>query len=40
MDLWFEKYRPNSLDQLVISDIKKQALINWFEAFTFILVKV
>ncbi len=33
MDLWFEKYRPNSLDQLVISDIKKQALISWFEAF-------
>jgi replication factor C subunit 1 len=33
MNLWFEKYRPRSLDDIVISDIKKNALIEWFTKF-------
>jgi replication factor C subunit 1 len=33
MNLWFEKYRPKTLDDMVISDIKKSALIDWFTRF-------
>jgi len=33
MNLWFEKYRPKSLDDMVISDAKKNALIEWFTKF-------
>jgi replication factor C subunit 1 len=33
MNLWFEKYRPKSLDDLVISDIKKESLTDWFTRF-------
>lgn len=33
MHLWFEKYRPKTLDDIVISDTKKDALIEWFTRF-------
>ena len=33
MNLWFEKYRPKKLDDIIISDIKKQALRDWFTRF-------
>lgn len=33
MNLWFEKYRPRTLDDVTISDIKKQALRDWFTRF-------
>lgn len=33
MNLWFEKYRPKSLDDMVIADDKKEVLIDWFTKF-------
>lgn len=33
MNLWFEKYRPKSLDDMVITDDKKEALVDWFTKF-------
>ncbi len=33
MSLWFEKYRPKSLDDIVITDSKKNALVEWFTKF-------
>lgn len=31
--LWYEKYRPKSLDDIVITDSKKNALVDWFTKF-------
>lgn len=33
MSIWFEKYRPKSMDDIVISDNKKKALREWFTKF-------
>ena len=33
MDLWFEKYRPMSVDDMVISELKRNALKTWFKEF-------
>lgn len=33
MNLWFEKYRPRTLDDIVISDSKRDTLVNWFTKF-------
>lgn len=33
MNLWFEKYRPRTLDDMVISKEKRQALLDWFDRF-------
>jgi DNA polymerase III delta prime subunit len=33
MNLWFEKYRPRTLDDIVLPDRKKEILIDWFVRF-------
>jgi len=33
LNLWFEKYRPRTLDEIVISEAKKNALTDWFTRF-------
>lgn len=32
-DLWFEKYRPKSLEDIVVTDTKLQAIRDWFRDF-------
>lgn len=33
MDLWFEKYRPHTIDEIIISEAKRNALRKWFQEF-------
>lgn len=33
MSLWYEKYRPKVLDDIIMSKSKKDAIIEWFEKF-------